>query len=238
MLLTLGTIRYCPSHFSHFCYHLFILFFPFTTSSSSHVLIFCFTLSAIFHPLGEYLFIAAPDPPRLPHATFTPCRLYAIPFADILDPTKGNPRYYLSFLSLCSSLPCHFSLSSFSSFRAETFSLPLSLCSILPSYANCSIHLLFSSLPPPPPPSLLPSSQPLELWTTPAIVPQIHLYSDGGLDISHCGNYILTCAILYVSPRTITKRELLRRRQEATLAHRRSFSPISHRERSGMFINS
>ena len=46
--------------------------------------------AAIFHPLGEYLFIAAPDPPRMAHATFTPCRLYAIPFADILDVTKGT----------------------------------------------------------------------------------------------------------------------------------------------------
>jgi WD40 repeat protein len=72
--------------------------------------------AVMFHPNGEYLFAAAPDPPRQPQAPFTPCRLYVFKFSDIFDITSGN--------------------------------------------------------------------HPLELSEFPALVPQIHLYSDGGLDIS------------------------------------------------------
>jgi hypothetical protein len=56
------------------------------------------------------------------------------------------------------------------------------------------------------------------------VIPQIHLYSDGGLDISQCGNYILTCAILYVSP--------INPLNFCEKSYQGSFSPISHRERS------
>jgi len=40
---------------------------------------------------------------------------------------------------------------------------------------------------------------PLELADMPVLVPQVHLYSDGGIDISADGNYLFTCARLMQS---------------------------------------
>jgi len=40
-------------------------------------------------------------------------------------------------------------------------------------------------------------TQPKELLSYPIVLPQIHLYSDGGFDISRDGNYFVTCARLY-----------------------------------------
>jgi WD40 repeat protein len=37
----------------------------------------------------------------------------------------------------------------------------------------------------------------VQLWTLPHILPQVHLYSDGGLDISSDGRFLLVCSILY-----------------------------------------
>ena len=109
--------------------------------------------AVMFHPNGDYVFVAAPDPPRIPSAKFTPCRLYAFTFDHIFD-----------------------------------LSLP----------------------------------EQIELQTLPTIVPQIHLYSDGGFDISQDGQNLFTCAMLHVPPIPIPK----------PLNNRGSFSPLSHRERS------
>lgn len=85
----------------------------------------------MFHPHGDLAFAAAPDPPRLPNATSTPCRLYAF---------------------ICSEL--------------------------LRNY----------------------TSEPFALDSLPALIPQVHLYSDGGIDISADGKHVFTCAILFVPP--------------------------------------
>lgn len=45
---------------------------------------------------------------------------------------------------------------------------------------------------------LLPAP-PLELADMPVLIPQVHLYSDGGIDISADGNYLFTCARLLKS---------------------------------------
>ena len=44
----------------------------------------------------------------------------------------------------------------------------------------------------------------LQLHTLPTAIPEIHLYSDGGLDISKDGNYLITGALAYIpsSPRS------------------------------------
>ena len=39
--------------------------------------------AVLFHPDGDYIFTAAPDPPRQSQPAFTPCRLYAFTFDDI-----------------------------------------------------------------------------------------------------------------------------------------------------------
>jgi len=113
--------------------------------------------AVMFHPNGDYVFVAAPDPPRIPSAKFTPCRLYAFSFNLVFD----------------LSLPEH-----------------------------------------------------IDLQTLPTIVPQIHLYSDGGFDISQDGQNLFTCAMLHVPPIPITKPF------DKQLNNRGSFSPLSHRERS------
>jgi len=110
--------------------------------------------AVMFHPDG-YVFIAAPDPPRVPSATFTPCRLYAFDFDLIFDV----------------SMPPH-----------------------------------------------------IELQNLPTVVPQIHLYSDGGFDISQDGQHLFTCAMLHVPPVPSMK--------SYVKSNCVSFSPLSHRERS------
>ena len=241
MLLTLGTIRYCPSHFSDLLssfhalfplspHHFHLMFsssvLPSQPSFIHSVNIFSSQLRTLLaYPMLLSLLVVS-MPYRLP--------TYWTPPRGML----GTVSHFSSLFSLAFLSPFTLHSSHYHIFLLTHSLSLLCLCPCVSSFLlilivpSSSPSLLFFSFP------LLPSSQPLELWTTPAIVPQIHLYSDGGLDISHCGNYILTCAILYVSPRTIAKREVLRRRHEATLAHRRSFSPISHRERSGMLISS
>lgn len=87
--------------------------------------------AVMFHPHGDLAFAAAPDPPRLPNATSTPCRLYAFVCSELL--------------------------------RNHT-------------------------------------SEPFALDSLPALIPQVHLYSDGGIDISADGKHVFTCAILFVPP--------------------------------------
>ena len=111
--------------------------------------------AVMFHPDG-YVFIAAPDPPRIPSATFTPCRLYAFDFDLIFDV----------------SMPPH-----------------------------------------------------IELQNLPTVVPQIHLYSDGGFDISQDGQHLFTCAMLHVPP--VPSIKTYDKSNNCV-----SFSPLSHRERS------
>mmetsp|Transcript_22029 Transcript_22029/g.32108 ORF Transcript_22029/g.32108 Transcript_22029/m.32108 type:complete len:522 (+) Transcript_22029:222-1787(+) len=86
--------------------------------------------AVIFHPTGKIAFAAAPDPPRLPNATSTPCRMYS--FLVTQD-----------YVSRCRE------------------PMPLDSCS--------------------------------------DIIPQVHLYSDGGLDISSDGQYMFTCALVLVN---------------------------------------
>eukprot|EP00597_Dinobryon_sp_UTEXLB2267_P010278 CAMPEP_0170101732 /NCGR_PEP_ID=MMETSP0020_2-20130122/2435_1 /TAXON_ID=98059 /ORGANISM="Dinobryon sp., Strain UTEXLB2267" /LENGTH=780 /DNA_ID=CAMNT_0010324887 /DNA_START=325 /DNA_END=2666 /DNA_ORIENTATION=- len=112
--------------------------------------------AVVFHPLGEYVFAAAPDQPREPPDTNTPCRLHAFKFSSVFG--SG-------------------------------------------------------------------SDAAIELSSISVLLPEIHLYSDGGIDISSDGNYLLTCALLYIPP-TIS--------HNVTHSEERcksSFSPISHTER-------
>lgn len=46
--------------------------------------------AVLFHPDGDYVFTAAPDPPRQSQPAFTPCRLYAFTFDDI-----GNFSFFI-----------------------------------------------------------------------------------------------------------------------------------------------
>jgi len=64
----------------------------------------------------------------------------------------------------------------------------------------------------------------IELHNLQTIVPQIHLYSDGGFDISQDGQFLFTCAMLHVPPEPSS---LISNRNDCV-----SFSPLSHRERS------
>lgn len=41
--------------------------------------------AVIFHPNGDYLFVAAPDSPKLQHETSTHCKLFAVKFFSLLD---------------------------------------------------------------------------------------------------------------------------------------------------------
>lgn len=86
----------------------------------------------MFHPDGDIVFAAAPDPPRMAQAAFTPCRLYAIRCSEMLQ--------------------------------------------------------------------MDPNEEPPQLVNLHAVIPQVHLYSDGGIDISADGKYLLTCAMLHVPP--------------------------------------
>lgn len=64
----------------------------------------------------------------------------------------------------------------------------------------------------------------IELQNLPTMIPQIHLYSDGGFDISHDGQSLFTCAMLHVPPEPSS---IMCNRNDCA-----SFSPLSHRERS------
>eukprot|EP01034_Spumella_vulgaris_P037350 gene37350-46086_t len=115
--------------------------------------------AVIFHPKGEYLFIAAPDSPKLPNETLTHCRLFALKFFSLLD------------VSTC--------------------------------------------------------TDPFELYTQKCILPKVHLYSDGGLDISPDGEFLFTCAQLERNVHTITSTTY----SKAALYDSYALSPMSHRER-------
>lgn len=58
---------------------------------------------------------------------------------------------------------------------------------------------------------------------------QIHLYSDGGLDISHDGNHLLTCSLLFTPPSTSPGWSLPNLYTDRP-AH--TLSPLSHTERA------
>eukprot|EP01035_Chromulina_nebulosa_P020055 gene20055-26036_t len=89
----------------------------------------------LFHPNGDFVFIAAPDTPRTnSNQQLTTCRLYLLKFNDVFADNLFYP--------------------------------------------------------------------PIDLNNLPSILSQIHLYSDGGIDISKDGNYILTCALLLTPPQS------------------------------------
>ena len=46
--------------------------------------------AVLFHPAGNYLFVAAPDSPKQPNETQSLCRLYAIRFFNLLDRPFGE----------------------------------------------------------------------------------------------------------------------------------------------------
>eukprot|EP01036_Dinobryon_divergens_P027952 gene27954-36820_t len=114
--------------------------------------------AVVFHPAGEYVFAAAPDQPRPPSDSLTPCRLHSFKFASLFDEFDDSP---------------------------------------------------------------------IELSSIAVLLPEIHLYSDGGLDISLDGKYLLTCAMLYVPPTM----SVCVSQSEDRFNKTSSFSPISHTER-------
>lgn len=64
----------------------------------------------------------------------------------------------------------------------------------------------------------------IDLGNLPSLIPQVHLYSDGGFDVSADGNYLLTCAMLCLPPVSLT-------------LPKRTYSPISHIEEASTSIS-
>lgn len=87
-------------------YHYDVTSSPRTENNLHKLGSFCRTVShfrniraVIFHPAGDYVFAAAPDSPRLPSETLTPCRLYAFSFSSIFSDTNFENEFELSSIA-------------------------------------------------------------------------------------------------------------------------------------------
>lgn len=102
--------------------------------------------AVLFHPNGEYLFTAAPDPPRPSQPASTTCRLYMFPIHQLL--IRGSAKHFNP-----------------------------------PTVALVSLPYLLDKV-------CCPNRRNLLLYMS-----QVHLYSDGGLDITADGQYLIICAL-------------------------------------------
>lgn len=61
--------------------------------------------AVIFHPNGEYLFVAAPDSPKLQHETSTHCKLFAMKFFSLIDSAEATVSQYIELYTQRVILP-------------------------------------------------------------------------------------------------------------------------------------
>lgn len=87
----------------------------------------------------------------------------------------------------------------------------LTYCSLFAVKLTTLFHASTQNDGPPPP---------IDLSSYPSILPQIHLYSDGGIDISRDGKYLITCARLQSPPLWLSS-------QNVTSLSASAFSPMS-----------
>eukprot|EP00598_Pedospumella_elongata_P002972 CAMPEP_0184985292 /NCGR_PEP_ID=MMETSP1098-20130426/14038_1 /TAXON_ID=89044 /ORGANISM="Spumella elongata, Strain CCAP 955/1" /LENGTH=821 /DNA_ID=CAMNT_0027509371 /DNA_START=100 /DNA_END=2565 /DNA_ORIENTATION=+ len=143
--------------------------------------------AVLFHPSGDYIFAVAPDSPKQAVEELAHCRLYACEFSALLNvdtvPLWGSPSTHTNSSTSTST--------SSASNKNDNTPINTATTEMNRSYEEDQLEDLVVLEDP---------IFPLKLSSCRVLIPQIHLYSDGGIDVSKDGRYLITCARVSVPP--------------------------------------